>query len=73
MSQEAVRALSFATLDPGRRYRVAFQDCCVTGYFEDMFLRYETDDDGDPEAAVFEHARIETDWGPWTFTALEST
>jgi hypothetical protein len=59
---------TFTTLTPGQRYRINFQDCCVNGWFEDTFLGYQTDEDGDPATALFEHAQISTDWGPWTFT-----
>jgi hypothetical protein len=57
----------WSELTPGVRYRVELDDCCVKGWFEAIFVRLELNPD-DPdliEAAVFDRARIEQDWGPY--------
>jgi hypothetical protein len=59
----------WSELTPGVRYRVELDDCCVKGWFEATFQKLEVDSD-DPdliEAAVFDCARIEQDWGPYAF------
>jgi hypothetical protein len=65
--------IKFADLQKGRRYRVEFDDCCVQGHFEDTFVEFETDEDGDPDGAVFMNARIEPEWGRYTFTEAAET
>jgi hypothetical protein len=59
----------WAELIPGARYRVELDDCCVKGWFEATFEKLEVNPE-DPdliEAAVFDRARIEQDWGPYAF------
>ena len=58
-------------LKPGTRYTVTFDDCCVRGEFEAVFVRLEVDDDADAEygVAIFETARLESLWG-YTFTEV---
>jgi hypothetical protein len=61
----------WSTLTPGVRYRVELDDCCIKGWFEATFVRLDLNPD-DPdliEAAVFDRARIEQDWGPYAICA----
>jgi hypothetical protein len=54
------------TMVPGTKYRVTFDDCCAKGFFEDVFVRYESaSDDPDPDynEAVFRNAHIVQLWG----------
>jgi hypothetical protein len=62
-------------LEPGRRYRVEFDDCCVQGHFVGRFIeiRYVPDSPTDPtpfpDALVFDTGELgPVDWGQWTVT-----
>jgi hypothetical protein len=48
-------------MTPGRRYRIEFQDCCVSGHFEATFRNYDSDED--PYEAFFDTATIDSLWG----------
>jgi hypothetical protein len=65
--------LNWNTLVPGTKYRVEFADCCAVGFFEDTFVEKEVEDDEDDDsvnALLFEHARIEQNWGPYRFREI---
>lgn len=55
-------------LNPGTRYTLELDDCCVKGELSAVFLRYELDEDGDPDQAVFDIGTIGPMWGQWEAT-----
>lgn len=64
--------VKWADLQPGQRYRVTMDDCCVEGWFNATFLHHEGEED-DPKAyAAFDTAHLGTSWGKYTFTPLEA-
>lgn len=60
-------------LVPGVRYLIDMQDCCIQGEITGVFERYELDEDGDPDVAVFDFGRIGPMWGQWDATPVVDT
>ena len=72
---ETQTTLASADLVVGTRYRVAFTDCCVRGYFIGRFIEVRivevADEDGGPyeDAIVFDTGEIEPmQWGQYMIT-----
>lgn len=64
-------------MQPGKRYLVELDDCCVEGHFTDVFVRYEPPLEAgeDPRTsisdAVFERGKIGPLWGKWKVTEIQ--
>lgn len=55
-------------LIPGTKYTLEVSDCCFEGTITGVFKAYVSDEDGDPDEAVFDFGTIGPLWGQWTAT-----